>query len=70
MKYRSPCVDSHAAREEGRGKEWENEWKKQLYRITDYLCEHYIYVNMRVKLKSNKYNSHNLYIQRKIIWYK
>ena len=41
-----------------------------IYRITGYLCEHSIYVNMLVKLKLHKYNSHNLYIQRKIIWYK
>ena len=40
------------------------------YRITGYLYEHYIYVNMRVKLKSHKYNSHNVYILHKIIWYK
>ena len=32
-----------------------------------YLCENYIYANMRVKLKSHKYNSHNLYIRQKII---
>ena len=31
--------------------------------ITGYLCKHDIHAIMRVKLKSHKYNSHNLYLQ-------
>ena len=32
--------------------------------ITGYFCEHDIYAIMRVKLKSQKYHSHNLYLRR------
>ena len=38
-------------------------WKTSIiigskYRITFFLCEHNIYANMRVKIQSQKYNSH------------